>query len=321
MKKIIIALLLSVNVNAQQDYSPLYFCTAADTEHFAWLKTLIGSIHATNFDHTAEIAVYNLGFTQEEIALLNTMEKVKIYDVEMTHPDLLKKFVVRSYGRQSRGWYAWKPVAIKQALDMFPYVLFLDAGCVVLKPLDNLFQHIQQNGYFLFGSHYMMRYYTTKTVAQLFNLYDQDKHHILNMAQTESNIQGICKSHTLAYEKYLLPAYEMSKNLHAYFADDGTCPHGFGMGRHDQTVASILAHLLGMKVHTGYTCPTQIKLHINNEKIPFHINTHNWNWNHEKCRQEYDDSKPIPSDTDIFTQSKGRINCEQSIVYKKQNVQ
>ncbi len=46
-------------------------------------------------------------------------------------------------------WYAWKPVVIKQSLQTFHYILWVDTGTTVLKQLDNLFKYIQNEGYFL----------------------------------------------------------------------------------------------------------------------------------------------------------------------------
>ena len=130
----------------------LYFCTAADEQYFPWLLSLIGSIHKVNFEALGEIAVFDLGFAAWQRALLNVMEKVHVYFLDTAHPkrkELLTSFKTSDHGRTARGWYAWKPVVIKQALDMFPYVLYLDAGTVALKRLDNLFKHIQRKGYFL----------------------------------------------------------------------------------------------------------------------------------------------------------------------------
>lgn len=298
----ILALLImtiNLNLNAQQNYSPLYFCTGADTQYFHCLKQLIGSIHATNFEHAAEIAVFNLGLTQEEINLLNRMRKVKVYAMEMTHPDLLTHFTTK-YG-QKRGLFAWKPVAIKQALDLFPYVLWLDAGCLVMKPLDNLFQHIQQNGYFVISGGHKIRTYTTRTIAEKFNLY-QEGNNILDMDQLEAGLQGICKSNRNAYNNYLLPVYEMSKQLHTYFTDDGSAPGGWGMARQDQTLFSIVARLAGLETQRAYCDPAQIILPINGNSVPFYINT---NW-----------PPAPPANTDIFVQAYGRINTEQYIVYR-----
>ncbi len=148
----------------------MYFCTAADNKHFRWLLDLIGSIHKTNFNDTKIIAVFDLGFTIKQRKQLSLMQKVQVFDVERTHPDLLTYFQSRSAPelKMVRGWYAWKPAVIKQALEKFPHVLYLDAGCLVLKPLNNLFLYIQEKGYCLFNNYGQIRERAIRRVASKF---------------------------------------------------------------------------------------------------------------------------------------------------------
>ena len=134
----------------QTTKTPQYYCTAADDHHFALLVNLIGSIHVTNFDHLGEIAVFDLGFTQEQINYLHTVEKVSVHRIKtLTHPDILTRFNAHPEMKMVPGWYTWKFVILKESLDIFPHVLWVDAGTTILKPLDNLFKYIDQTGYFL----------------------------------------------------------------------------------------------------------------------------------------------------------------------------
>ena len=115
-------LLLGIsNLYSQNNPVSMNFCTAADAKYFKRLLNLIGSLHHTNFDQTKEIAVFDLGLTNDQKETLNGIQKVKLYSIELTHPDLLTQFVVRKI---VPGWYAWKFVVLKQTLDIFPY-----AGC------------------------------------------------------------------------------------------------------------------------------------------------------------------------------------------------
>ncbi len=232
-----------------------YYCTAADDDFFIFLAHLIGSIHKTNFDKTEEIAVFDLGFTQEQRDMLNTIEKVKVYDVDMINPDLLTRFTTTDQGKSAPGWYAWKPVVIKQALDMFDYVLYIDAGAVVLKPLDDVFRYIQDNGYFLLADQawyvdnqnvlFSIRAHCTQHVMSMFNLESPERENIWHSCNLNASVQGINKSCTKAYQDYLLSVYELTKDI-KNFEDDGSGPLGFGWGRHDQTLFSIRARELGL---------------------------------------------------------------------------
>ena len=126
-----------------------YYCTASDDKYYNRLLNLIGSIHKIDFDNLGEIAVFDLGLTEKQKQQLAQIMRVRVYAVEMTNPRLLEHVVTASNGRKVRGSFAWKPVIIKQALEKFPEILYLDAGTTVLKPLDYVFQYIHENGYFL----------------------------------------------------------------------------------------------------------------------------------------------------------------------------
>lgn len=248
-----------------------FFCVPADQNHFHMLKNLIGSIHHNDSEHLGEIAVFNLGFTAEQIAELLRMKNVKVYAVEMTNPDLLTPLLTHPAGRKVRGFFAWKPVVIKQALDMFPYVLYLDAGTTVLKPLDRLFEYINEHGYFLLSC---TRNETcrvgnriTKTVCDklIARLPKKESDMIMSSAYfIDAGLQGLTRRMLAAY---VLPVYNYTHDL-TLFADDGTAKFGFGAARHDQTLFTIQAYCLGLKIHPEGTTGLDIKGKL------FKIHTH-----------------------------------------------
>ena len=232
---------------------PQYYCTAADSRFFPRLINLIGSIHQTNFNNLVEISVFNLGLTKNEINQLERMEKVKLYNIEMTNPNLLTLYKTDRAGKAAKGYYAWKPVAIRQILKEFPYVLWIDTGTTVLKPLDQLFEYIQENGYFLQSlpvqpCHNIINR-ITKTVLEkiVFKLPINKQKKILhaNTVMIDAGLQGISRK---VLNDYINPMYEFSKNL-KLFEDDGSARTGFGQARHDQMLFSILAHALNYKIH------------------------------------------------------------------------
>lgn len=230
-----------------------YYCTAADKDYYKILLNLIGSIHTHNFDKLGGIAVFDIGLTEDQIKMLNAIEKVTVNKIEMVHPDLLKYFKTTHAGRFTPGWYAWKFVVLKQALELFPYVLWVDAGTTALKPLDDLFNYIDQTGYFLCNMGdkvdnvltHDIRWGATQYVKHAFNLNAPEKAYVLDQEPLESGIIGVSRK---ALEYMVMPLYEYSKNLRL-FEDDGTCPKGFGFGRHDQTVLSIFAYLHGLTIY------------------------------------------------------------------------
>lgn len=219
---------------------PIYICTAADADHFNWMLSLIGSIHHFDFKALGQIAVFDLGFTQEQREELKHIQKLKVYDVELTHPDLLKHFVVRP-GRKARGWYAWKPVVIKQALDLFPYVLYVDSGVFVKNSLAPIFDHMLYNGHFFVTCFHSIKWMTPQYVIKKFDLEDPQRAFVLEDTAygLSAGIQGVTRS---VYDSYVMPMYELSKDINN-FIDDGTAPEGFGTARNDQTLFSIQARL------------------------------------------------------------------------------
>lgn len=236
---------------------PHYYCTPSDARHFHLVKNLIGSIHQVDFEHTGQIAVFDLGLTQVQRNELLTMQKVNVYNVQMVHPDLLTYFKTHPKGRQVRGNFAWKPVIIKQALDLFPYVLYLDAGSTVLKPLDELFLHITTHGYFLLScaqaetckvknriTKTVVDYFYTKLSAAEMDMILSDNSYFI-----DAGLQGLSRS---MLQDYVMPMYHLAANI-GLFSDDGTALYGYGEGRHDQTLFTIFALCLGLKINLeGY---------------------------------------------------------------------
>lgn len=114
-----------VKLNAFAGF-PQYYCTACNWNYFECLLSFIGSLHETNFDHMAELAVFDLGLTSDQVEKLNSIQKVSVHPLEKADPTITSYY--RNHGIVCLGWYAWKPIAIKQALELFPYVLYLDSG-------------------------------------------------------------------------------------------------------------------------------------------------------------------------------------------------
>lgn len=281
IKKLFYIFLLSQTIFCSSSTPNMNFCTASDNKYFDNLLNLIGSIHRSNFDNLNEISVFNLGLTQDQLEHLETMQKVKVYNIELTHPDLLKPFKTTIWGKYVPGWYAWKPVIIKQALEMFDNVLWIDAGNVVLKPLDNLFKYIQQNGYFLTtigNSEYKDKSYkistkwqTTQYLINKFDLNAPTKRWILSQEPINASLIGVARK---SINDFIMPLYDLSKDLRN-FQDDGTTPEGFGTARHDQSLLTILGYLNGLKILTlDCTQKSPIYLNIDKEEIPYYQTYH-----------------------------------------------
>ncbi|HLB40401.1 MAG TPA: hypothetical protein VJJ83_01300, partial [Candidatus Babeliales bacterium] len=144
-----------------------------------------------------------------------------------------------------------KPVVIKQALELFPYVLYIDAGAVVLQDLDDLFQHIARVGYFFMtcGPHTIADTITAQTKTQLVSQFSPAQQALIlapDSFKISAGLQGVSRQ---IYQTYVLPMYQLAHDL-SYFADDGSSRYGFGTGRHDQPLFSMYVYLNGFKINS-----------------------------------------------------------------------
>ncbi|NGX34277.1 MAG: hypothetical protein K1060chlam1_00628 [Candidatus Anoxychlamydiales bacterium] len=287
------------NLNANENYSKVchYYCTAANSDFFHILMGLIGSIHKVDFDSLDEIAVFDIGLTLEQRKTIQSIEKTNVYQIEKINPDLFTKFKTNPAGRTLPGWQTWKPILIKQALEMFPYFLYLDAGTLVISSTDNLFKHIKQNGYFLLhvAPHNLVNSITKPVVDKLLSTFSREQKEFIlnkNTSMLDSGIQGISKK---IYGSYVLPVYKLVNDL-SLFADDGSALLGFGYGRHEQTLYSIFAHIGKLDLNSqGWS---QIK--VDGKNVAFHLHYHPSEITNKTCiyhsRSDYQfggDKKPF----------------------------
>ncbi len=250
---------------------PLYIATSADKNFYDCLINLIGSIHKTNYEDLGQIAVFDLGLLKEQIDDLNAMAKVHVYSLEITNPDMFTFFNTRCYGNPVPGWFTWKPVAIKQALEMFPYVFYMDAGTTVYKSLKDIFRYILYHGCFLHnGFAWSIKNIVTRHVIDTLQLEHPERSGILDESHyhLEAGHMGLTRKY---YHSFVLPMYEHTKDI-KMFADDGSALWGFGAGRADQTLYSIYAYLNNMTIHHHFEHPERpLSLPIGDERIEFQI--------------------------------------------------
>jgi hypothetical protein len=243
----------------------MYFATATDTEHFPWVLILIESIKKYHGEKDITIAVFDLGLTQDEIDVLNKWEAVTVHQLEKVNPHITHKFVVRPTGRKARGWYSWKPVVLYQALQLYPYVMYFDAGVEIIGPLDSVFKYLVKNGYYLFESGDKIESMITKPIKKLFGLDKASQAFILQRNGISAGIQGVSRQ---MLDTYIVPLYKLA-HIIKNFEDDGSAPGGFGNGRHDQTLFSIVARQLKLKCTLlSFGLSKYFYLRKHNEKDP-----------------------------------------------------
>ncbi len=253
--------------------SKMYFCTAADSDHFNAVINLIGSIHKYNYNQTEEIAVFDLGLNPNQIEQLKRIKKINICQVEQKNP-LITTSLYNGNNRWIKGLFSWKPVVIKQSLQMFPHVLYADAGTTFQKPIESLFEHILSEKYFLTYCGHSSKWMTTKHVIDKLALTEPGNAWILNdnTLGIDAGFMGLTKE---MEKTFLDPVYELCDDIHN-FLDDATCPEGWGTARHDQTLFSIQAQKMRLNILKHDRPVEECILLPNTKKIPFHI-THSSN--------------------------------------------
>ena len=250
------------------DSVPMYICTAADEKHYPLLLNMIGSFHKYHFADIEKILVYDIGLNSAQIQELSNIKRVYVRKIEHTNPQILDDIQV-SDTKYAKGSFSWKPVVLKSSLEECPYVLYVDAGTTIIKPIHSIFKHIIQNDYLLFDCGWPIKKMATQYVINKLNLNSEENKHILNdnVIGIDAGFQGVSRS---MLKDYVLPIYEMTKDI-KNFLDDKTCPDGFGFGRQDQTIYSIFARKLNLNVKYHDNPTVECNLFVDGNKIPFHI--------------------------------------------------
>ena len=273
----ILRICLLLTMSFSQPACALTLCTACNAGYFKRLLNFIGSLHQVNFDELDTLAVYNIGLTDEQINHLQAIEKLEVREVRKVHRDILKPFHVYN-GKYVPGWYAWKPVLIKQELEIHPTVLYCDAGTTVLQSLVPLFKHIEQNGYFLTtigledSPHGPYRHdinsQTTAHVRRLFNLDRPENQELLKKEAVSGSPIGVSRN---AQHLFIDDLYALAHDLKNY-ADDGKAPGGWGSARHDQALLGVIAYQKNLQVlRQDLKQITPLSLIIDGYVVPFYV--------------------------------------------------
>jgi len=246
----------------------MYFCTAADSNHYPVLINQIGSIFKHNEKELKEIAVFDLGLSQEQIQQINNIDRVRVHKVEQVNP-LITVRLHSNHNRWIVGLFSWKPVVIKQSLDMFPYVLYMDSGTMLMNPVNSLFSHIESNDYFVTDCGHSIKWMTTKYIIDKLNLKSDDNKWILSddTLGIDAGFLGVTKN---MLDSFIMPLYEYAKEIQN-FVDDGSCPDGWGTARHDQTLFSIQTRKLGLNILKHDRDPEECILSFDGKEDPIHI--------------------------------------------------
>ncbi len=209
--------------NAERDEKPLRIITGSDSSHFKSAIQLINSLLKTN--KKAEIVFYDLGLDTNEV------NEVKTYEIEYI------KFNFDNYPKFFRltepdaGAYGWKPQIIETELSKTDgLIIWMDAGNVVFKSLDNLKKVIENIGFYSPLSNGYVDQWTHNTTLNLLNI----DSYILRKRMLNAAIVGI-NSQNKKYKEFILnwSKLALEKNF--------ILPEGAGKSNHrwDQSLLTI----------------------------------------------------------------------------------
>jgi len=214
--------------------------TGANSAYFSGLCNLQGSVRFWCPDCLT--VVFDLGLTEHQLNYFQQDRTIVIRHI--IQPELLINLKI----------YAWKPVAILQAVNEFGAILWLDAGSTVTGPLTLVFEYLRQDGHFFVqGQDLGMLPWVHPVLLPPDPSFYRDKQSFAG------NTQGYVK-HSRAYQLILLPLVLCSRNLSCI------APPGSSLTNHryDQAVLSLLIHQkerqLTVTPHTEVLAASKVQL-------------------------------------------------------------
>jgi hypothetical protein len=136
--------------------------------------------------------------------------------------------------------YAFKPASIAKAKELgYDVVLWCDSPIHVIKPLDQAFEYLEENGYFFFDNiGHSLGMWTNDKCLEYFGMTREEA---LNVKM----IMACCMGFNFKFEEVNDLANEY------YELADMLYPGSWSNHRHDQTVMSFLLHRDGFNILVG----------------------------------------------------------------------
>ncbi|SCA58618.1 hypothetical protein AB751O23_AG_00240 [Chlamydiales bacterium SCGC AB-751-O23] len=144
----------------ERDKDGLLLLTGASSNHYICLRQLLRSVQ--KYEPKTSVVVYDLGLDSEE-----REELLKVHNVS------LKTFPFSSYPKHFKmshfaGSYAWKPTIIYNENKTHRKVIWLDAGNLLTRSLDDVREALKKNGIMITQeNHYIPKWTADKTFINL----------------------------------------------------------------------------------------------------------------------------------------------------------
>jgi len=220
-----------------------YIITGASDNHFWPMINLLYSIRW--YEPSIDIIVWNLGLSEYNLQQLGKMIRHVKYSHNTTK--LLGTIEVRtfqyskypSYFNMSinSGEFAWKPVLVVETMEDYKGIaLWLDAGCIVEYPLQQVLHRINSSGFWSPWSDSEVKWFTHPISKALLHCGKFDEN-----VNCDGAIVGFVYG-SLGYQKIAIPWRECA------LIRDCIAPFGSSRANHrqDQSALTCLAHTSGI---------------------------------------------------------------------------
>lgn len=231
----------------------LVIVTAASENHFDVLKrSLLQTIYI--YEPDTRVIIYDLGLSLasrrelEQLCGERGVWSVRTFDYSR-YPSYMSITI-------ARGEYAWKPIIIKEVVDQFPLVLWLDAGDGLTDTLDPTKEFIKENGFLSLPTTGTLWQWTHPGMIAYFK-----EHYQLTDAmlyQHLNNCDGATNGwsrYSPVYEKMLVPWQKCA------LVKECIAPPGSDRSNHrqDQAALTLLALMNGFRCGAiPFTPPTTV---------------------------------------------------------------
>lgn len=203
--------------------------TTANSPYYRSLLTLINGIHKFGLMCVDRIIVFNLGLDESEVEVLRKIKLVDVVEypseVVNSHPTFLEP---KSH--------VYKLFCLEYSKNFGDNILWLDAGCVPINPMCEMFETISNEEIFMVGDTHLTKTYTHSDCVRI-------------MSATEDELDDVILSSGIIGFKNNGKYTKLFQDAYNYSLIDGCVNGDQENHRHDQSVLSILA--------TRYKCPKQ----------------------------------------------------------------
>lgn len=244
------------------DDTSFVIATGASSDHACWLINMLASLHKQRPEW--QVVVYDLGLQGDlNYTYLNAVHPKRIQ---------LRRFQYANYPNYFRidenaGEYAWKPIIIKEMVDEFGKVLWLDSGNSVGKKDNLTFVKDQLDSVGFYSPHSVgsLAEWTHPKTLEHFGVHSDATG--LEPYKGKNNCNGAIvgfSKDSPAYHKVLVPWVNCAYNRNCI------APPGSNRSNHrqDQAALTVLAH------QNGYTCYPTCKKGCHG--ITLHIDGMGW---------------------------------------------